>query len=228
MSKETETKKVKKTRKVKAAKPAKAVKTREDNLETLAEIWLFSRTKNGKTREYMAKGLNISEKTVQNWENGVTAPDFIHAVEWFHVLGLNPLPYFLSYLFPDLFEEDRKGTDDDLVLESLLELIKSLSPTERRQLLYIMAGRHGSDFHSMLQMFTAHAHTSMQARVTAARNVLDNYEMEECNNNLILPEVAKPDIEVLKSAVEAGFNAVKNGEKGYTNIVHRNKDKKEE
>ena len=70
-----------------------------DRERQFAKIWADSRVDAGKTQDYMAKGLGVSKKTIQNWENGVTAPDFFMGSEWFRVLGINPLPYYLSFLF---------------------------------------------------------------------------------------------------------------------------------
>lgn len=55
-----------------------------------SRIWSTSRANAGKTQEFMANGLGISKKTVQNWESGITSPDLFMGSEWFHVLGINP------------------------------------------------------------------------------------------------------------------------------------------
>ena len=76
----------------------------EERRKRFAQVWSLSRQDAGRTQEEMAKGLGISKKTVQNWENGVTFPDLYTGCEWFRVLGMNPLPYYLAYLFPDFFD----------------------------------------------------------------------------------------------------------------------------
>ena len=81
-----------------------------------------------------------------------------------------------------------------------------------------MAGRHGSSWYSLLQMFTAHCHTTMQSRVNVARTVMDNYEMEAATGKLVCPENVAPDMQVLKNAVEAGKESVMYQNSGYTNI----------
>ena len=183
-----------------------------------AQIWSSSRADAGKTQEYMAQGLGVSKKTVQNWENGITAPDFFAGSKWFQVLGLNPVPYYLSYLFPDLFDGISPGDADEDINQALMSLIVNLTPVEKRQLLFLMAGRHGSSWYSLLQMFTAHCHTTMQSRVNVARTVMDNYEMEAATGKLVCPENVAPDIQVLKNAVEAGKESVMYRNSGYTNI----------
>ena len=184
-----------------------------------AQIWATSRVDAGKTQDYMAKGLGVSKKTIQNWENGVTAPDLFMGSEWFRVLGINPLPYYLSFLFPNLFADISPNDSDDSIEQALILLIRNSTAIEKRELLYLMAGRHGSPWYSLLQMFTAHCHTSMKSRVNVARIVLDNYEMESVTGQLVCETNVKPDIPMLKNAVEEGKRAVMAGKSGYTNVV---------
>ena len=52
-----------------------------DRERQFAKIWADSRVDAGKTQDYMAKGLGVSKKTIQNWENDVRKPaDYI--VRW--------------------------------------------------------------------------------------------------------------------------------------------------
>jgi len=183
-----------------------------------AQIWATSRADAGKTQEYMAKGLGISKKTIQNWENGITAPDLFMGSEWFRIIGVNPLPYYLSFLFPNLFDGTVPEESEDSIEKALMVLIKSSTITEKRELLYLMAGRHGSPWYSLLQMFTAHCHISMKSRVNVARTILDTYEMEAETGDLVCTDNIKPDLQMLKNAVEEGKRSVINGTAGYTNV----------
>lgn len=190
-----------------------------DRERRFAQIWSVSRMNAGKTQEYMAKGLGVSKKTVQNWENGATAPDFFMGSEWFRVLGINPLPYYLSFVFPDLFADISPDDSDDSIEQALILLIKNSTAVEKRELLYLMAGRHGSSWYSLLQMFTAHCHTSMRSRIGVARNILDNYEIESATGQLVCTSNVQPDIEMLRGAIEEGKRSVMAGNSGYTNVA---------
>lgn len=195
----------------------KAENIAEDK-KRFAKIWCSSRADAGKTQEYMAQGLGVSIKTVQNWENGVTSPDLFMGSEWFRVLGNNPLPYYLSFLFPDLFDGLSPEYDDAVIEQALTALIRNSTSVEKRELLFLMAGSHGSPWYSLLQMFTAHCHTSMQSRVNVARSILDNYEMDEATGNLVCPDNVRPDTGMLRNAVEQGKQSVISGNSGYTNV----------
>ena len=194
-----------------------------DRSRRFAHIWSTSRADAGKTQAEMAEGLGISRKTVQNWENGVTAPDLFTGCEWFRFLGLNPLPYYLAYLFPAFFDGIAPEDSDDAISQALMELVQNMTAKEKRQLLYLMAGRHGSPWYSLLQMFTAHSHTSMRARVNVARAVLDNYEMEAKTGDLVCPENIGPDLTLLRDSIEQGKKAAMDKTSGYTTIVTREK-----
>ena len=189
--------------------------SKSERNKRFAKISSLSRSDAGKTQEYMASGLGVSKKTIQNWEKGVSAPDLYEGSEWFRVLGSNPMPYYLAFLYPWLFDGITPEDDDQDIEQTLLFLVKNMTAVEKREMLYLMAGRHGSPWYSLLQMFTAHCHTSMRSRVTASRVILENYEMEEKTGTLVCPQDIPPDLNVLRSAISQGKNAVQNGEVSY-------------
>lgn len=192
--------------------------TQEERAVRFSRIWSASRTDCGKTQDFMARGLGVSKKTVQNWESGVTAPDLFWGSEWFRVLGTNPLPYYLSFLYPDLFSEVHGSAEDEEIEASLFALITDSTVAEKRELLYLMMGRHGSGWYELLQMFTAHCHTDMKCRVAIAHAILDNYEMGRATGDLVCPDIAKPDLTMLKQAVEEAKISVMRGDTGYTTV----------
>ena len=191
---------------------------KSDRVKRFAQIWSLSRADTGKTQEYMANGLGVSKKTIQNWDKGASAPDLFEGSEWFRVLGINPLPYYLAFLYPWMFDGIKPDDNDEEIEQALLFLVKNMTQLEKRQLLYLMAGRHGSPWYSLLQMFTAHCHSSLRSRVTAARTILENYEMDQVCGDLVCPDNVQPDMKMLHHAVEEGKQSVFNQLSGYTNI----------
>ena len=89
--------------------------TTTERAQRFAKIWEQSRADAGKTQDYMAKGLGVPRKTIQNWEKGETAPDLFMGSEWFRVLGINPLPYYLSFVYPEKFEGVEPGDSDEII-----------------------------------------------------------------------------------------------------------------
>ena len=64
-----------------------------ERAKRFALMFSKSRAKMKKSQEFMALGLGVSKKTIQNWENGTSSPTFFQSSEWFRILGLNPMPY---------------------------------------------------------------------------------------------------------------------------------------
>lgn len=193
-----------------------------DNRTRFASIWSTSRADAGKTREYMADGLKVSVKTIQNWEKGATSPDFFQGTEWFRVLGLNPIPYYLAFLFPDMFQANAVNApadDEEEIEQTLMLMIKNSTMLEKRELLYLMAGDHGSSWYSLLQMFTAHVHTSLRSRTQIAKVILDNYKLESELDELVCRGSVMPDIQLLEDAISAARESVVNGHSGYTSAL---------
>ena len=188
--------------------------SRIDRVKRFSKIWWQSRADAKKSQEYMALSLGVSKKTIQNWEKGTSSPDLFQGCEWFRVLGLNPMPYYLAFLYPDTFGTPQAFDNEDAVEKALILLIRQSSAEEKKELLFLMSGHHGSSWHSLLQMFTAHCHTSMRSRVTASRVILENYEMEEKTGTLVCPQDSPPDPNTLRSASSQGQNAGQNGEGG--------------
>ena len=192
--------------------------SRMDRVARFSKIWWQSRADADRSQEFMAIGLGVSKKTVQNWEKGISSPDLFQGSEWFRILGLNPLPYYLAFLYPELFDGiSPEKSDEDLNL-ALHHLINQATPQEKRQLLFLMAGKHGSSWYALLQMFTAHCHTSMQCRVATARIVLDNYEMQQETGELVCPANVQPDLDVLRNAIESGKSAAQKKRAGYATV----------
>lgn len=96
---------------------------RVELVERIAKIWHLSRIRAGKSQEYMAKALGVSKKTVQNWEAGTSSPSQATGFEWFKVLDIQPLPYYLCILYPDKFEDLSSHCSDKEVDEALFCLI---------------------------------------------------------------------------------------------------------
>lgn len=112
--------------------------SKSDRNKRFARIWSLSRSDAGKTQEFMANGLGVSKKTIQNWEKGASAPDLYEGSEWFRVLGTNPMPYYLAFLYPWLFDGIKPEDDDQEIEQALLFLVKNMTSVEKREMLYLI------------------------------------------------------------------------------------------
>lgn len=193
---------------------------RIDRVQRLARVWWQSRADGRRSQEYMALALGISKKTVQNWEKGISSPDLFQGTEWFRVLGLNPLHYYMRFLYPDIAEEAETETITRRTADSLHSLIDSMTSGEQKELLYILTGAHGSSKRALLELMTAYCHISLSSRVSVARQILDQYQMAGANDALVCPDSKKPSVPVLEEAVEAAKQAVCEGNTQYLMQIH--------
>lgn len=184
--------------------------------ERIALMLCRARTSKGKSQEYMAKALGVSKKTIQNWEDGYSTPTLGKSSEWFKALGLQPMPYFLELMYPE-FDVD-SSSDDAAISEALHKAIDMRTPKEKRMLLFILYGDHGSSPSGILQLIVAHLYTPLRDRLNVAQNILTNYLIADSQKKLRSKDHVKPDVELLKKSIKQGYETVLNGKEDYTNI----------
>lgn len=184
-------------------------------VDRFALMWQKSRTDAGKSQEYVAKALGVSKSTVQNWEQGLSCPNQRQGFEWFKVLGLPPMPYYLSLLYPE-FESDLSVMNDEQVDAALLALMKDLPTEVKKKILYIALGNHGSSPLAVLELMVAHLQLPLQARVSSAVALRTNYEVAEACHALVGTDEITPNIEVIEKAYAAAKKAVKERKTSYT------------
>lgn len=189
--------------------------SRIDRAKRFARIWWESRAEAGVSQEYMALGIGVSKKTVQNWEKGTSSPSFFQGLEWFKILGLNPLPYYLEFMYPDWDDGNISNDDEGKTTEMLVDVVSHLPNEDKKQLLYFLSGEHGSSPQSVLQLLMAHLHTPMRDRVTTASVVMQNYELARELGTIVKEDKALPREKELKVAIEKGKEATINKKDGY-------------
>lgn len=173
-----------------------------------------ARNISGKSQEYMALELGIARKTVQNWEKGISEPTLGQAVDWFKLLGINPVPYLFQVVYPDM-EGTNPDDDTETIKQGLENLLFSLPKEGLKQLMYLFYGEHGSSPRAVLNMIIAHLQTPMGARVSQSNIILKNYEMARKKNRLTDKNSIQPDIKLLKDAIDKGEAAEINGAGAY-------------
>ena len=127
-------------------------------------------------------------------------------------------------MYPSLFGNKTDNDEDKKLEDALISLVKNTSTLEKKQLLFLMTGNHGSSWYALLQLFTAHCHTSMQSRATTARLILENYEIEEINNKLVCTDDVQPDMSILNKAIFKGKQAAIKNDKGYITPANDNSE----
>lgn len=179
----------------------------------VAAIFQRSRYESGKSQEYMAMGIGVSKKTVQNWENGTSVPSILQAEAWFRLLDINPLQFYLEAMLPQ--DHGLQREDEEDIDEELRERISQLPLQAKQVLLYLFNGQHGSSPYGILQMLAAHLQVPLKDRVLGANVVMQCYEMESQLGNLVHPEAVQPDMEFLKDCICTGKHSVEKNDRTY-------------
>lgn len=186
--------------------------------DRFARIWRVSRDKAGVSQDVIAKRLGISKKTVQNWEAGASSPSQVMGFKWFKALGIQPLPYYLSVLYPGFGDVPAEPQDKE-VDEYLQKLIADLPARTKRELLYMLSGYHGSSVVGVMEMVTAHLQAPLRDRVNVAQSIETNYTIAEANGRIRCPGHVQPDTGLLQEMIGKGKEAVLSGKEEYTTDI---------
>lgn len=181
--------------------------SRITNSEKLALMLSSSRVSAGKSQKFMAKALGKSIGTIQNWESGVGAPNLLDMMEWFEILNINPLKYFLDFLHPDTFncnDSANSSTDNNEKLrEALLTYIRDCSPDEDiKKLHYCILGNTNSSWSALLDIMTAYKHLTAKSRISIAQQIMNSYELEKDCETLVSPDSIMPNEINAKIAIQ--------------------------
>lgn len=186
----------------------------DNSARKFSEVFLRSRYDAGKTQAFMAKAMNVSVKTVQNWETGVTCPSQTETFDWFIKLGVQPLPYYLDYLYPDLKEITADSPAEDID-NALREVTEQLSLPMKQRMLYILSGKHGSSVAALLELTAAYLALPLHGRIVITDIVLSKYKLDGMSNDLHTDAIP-PDIDLIVKAVERATSAMLDGKENYT------------
>lgn len=188
----------------------------ESRKKRFAEIWWKSRADAGMTQERLAVELGVSRKTIQNWESGATSPSLYQGTEWFRALGLNPLPYYLSYVFPDASSSADSSKESGELDALLAEAIHSLPAEAKKRLLFILWAEHGSSPTAIFNIINAYLQLPLLDRYKIADSIYKSYQIESELGALVCPNMIQPDHEMILKSIELGKQAIVEGSHGYS------------
>lgn len=176
-----------------------------------------TRTIAGLTQAEMAKRMDVSRRTIQSWESGESFPRLSKIMRWMSQTRQNPIR-ILQEVSDPVFNNIR-GTDEDQRIErALQERISSLRINEKRGLLFLLFGSHGSSVYAFLQLCIAYLHCPMGDRQNIALQVINNYKNAVEMGTIVSPDNIRPDMETLERAFEKGRRAYIYGESSYINL----------
>ena len=142
---------------------------RESKAKRFAEIWLRSRAEAGYSQEKMAMELGVSKKTIQNWERGLSFPNVFQVFEWFEVLNMNPIIYFLAY-------QHENDTSTDKKFYNYMEVIKK---ENKKRIIQLYEAHQGELWGICLQCSLIFTLIDDKTRVLIMQQLLHALELED-------------------------------------------------
>lgn len=188
--------------------------TRSEKVRKIADMHYRAREKAGRSQDYMALELGVSKKTVQNWEKGISFPDLMQSREWFRVLNINPLPYYLEFISP--YKSKNLTSDTSDVDETFKALCDEIPAEAKQAILHLFYGQHGSDPFTVLQLLLAYIHLPLRVRMIPATLISQLYETEKELESIICSNDTLPDLDMLNASIMKARVAVMHKEYGYT------------
>ena len=185
----------------------------------LCDILLRTRFESGMSQTRLADEIGVNKKTIVNWEQGASQPSIQHIIEWFKACGVNPMRYMLEYISPEKINEVDYESDQ-AIDEAFEKLSSMISPNDKRAILYIYYGKHGSSPASVMQMLLAHLHNPLKDRISIAIHIATHYRLNESINALVGGMLPKPNLKMLDEAILSAAESVKNDKAGYMVDVH--------
>lgn len=189
----------------------------ENDRKRLSRMLMLSRAESGISQEKVALELGIAKRTVQNWERGISAPTLPQAIQWFRVMKVAAMPYFLQFMFPDI-EGISPKDDDETIKKDLIKLIEIMPSEGIRQLMYLFYGNHGSSPRSVMNMITAHLQTPLKDRYSHACTILNDYKLYNDKIETTHPEHIQPDVQALETAINQSRESILNNQNNYITI----------
>ena len=146
---------------------------RASKAKRFAEIWLKSRAEAGYSQERMAMELGVSKKTIQNWEKGLSFPNAFQVFEWFEVLGMNPIIYFLAY-------QHQNDTNTDKKFYNYMEVIRK---ENKKRIIQLYEAGNGELWDICLQCSLIFTLIDNKTRALILSHLLHAFEMEKTNED---------------------------------------------
>jgi len=170
----------------------------------------------GLSQREIARMIEKNERTVQNWEKGVSSPDCDEIMDWFTACGTSPLAAMQEMLHPELYRQTASDMTDEELNDALWTYFAQAPRIVKEMVLFIAMGRHGSYPPAVFAEVCANLHTPLHSKVNICGQVLDSYNWAMATGADPVPHEVQPPLDLLRTAYEAGKTASQNGEQAYT------------
>lgn len=170
------------------------------------------------SRKDLAKALGKTERTIQNWESGFN-PSFLDICMWFQAIEKSAW----AYIQCSIYNHDVHYTDTyaEACRKELLQYFSTAEISEVRKVCYIIMGKHGSNWHAMLEALFEHVCSPLAQRVISARSILISYSVDGQHTELVATGNILPDLDNLRKCINLGTEAAKLGRESYGLCAHQ-------
>lgn len=196
----------------------------ERQIDDRVAIYLSETRNDAKiTQSDMAKKMGVSRRTIQSWELGESFPKLSKIIQWMHVTKANPIR-ILQEISAPVFDQIKGSDEDARIALAVKERVESLRIKEKRDLLFILFGNHGSSVYAFLQLCVAYLQCPMGDRQNITLTIINNYKNAKEMGTIVSPGNIQPDMAALESAYEKGRQAYIHQQKSYLNLNFEESD----
>lgn len=177
----------------------------EHRSRQIIDLLSNARVKRGMSQTRVADHIGVSRKTVQNWENGLGAPDIDQVKDWCEAIGENPMIIFTLFIFGEASGTNLKRKDAKRTTVADY-IMARMSDQEIDILFFLITGVSGSSPYPYLQKIGADLSCPISDRVNSAKLIQSSYEMAS-KTHMTTPYAPDIDCEALEWAVKLGKEA---------------------
>ncbi len=178
--------------------------------DRIAKVLMIAREQAGVSQRELARRLKKSTRTIQTRETGESPVSFSDFLGTMNALNVHPWPYFFQIVYPKLFAT--KTADIEVKRQRIVQYFElDATPYEIETIDYLLNGFHGGSWIGLITEWLANSHCSMEHRLIVGKLVETNYDIDKKMGNLRDMDNIQPDIEILKSCVDAAFLSVVSG-----------------
>ena len=175
--------------------------------EKIAKMLIASREDVGKSRKFMCDTMNITTKTLWNWENGYSYPTALQLFEWFDILNVDINLYINHYYTNDEYI----ATGDKEIKKELHKEIDNATPRRRQLLHYILCQQHSGDMDGFLNVMVAYLQTQWKDRIAQSALIMTNYRLNKENKKCTV----EPNVTLVDRSIKKCSESYMQGTDGY-------------
>lgn len=192
-----------------------------DNSKKVWEMMIQAREISGVSRQQVADRMNVSYKTVWNWENRKYEISAGQLFDYFEAIGIDIKSSINSHFNNDNivgYDLSEKQIKDELCTE-----IRSYTIRMASMLHFILKGKHGANIEALLNSILTHLMTNLSGRCMNVVLQLTNYRLHKSDKDFGI----KPNTRLVHEASIKASKSIIEGKNGYVISEEYNEDKSE-